>query len=151
MKHTPALLMLGIGNSLRGDDGAGPWICQQLQEEAWPGVTVETAMQIYPEHLHQFMEFDAILVIDASVETLHLKMERIVDLSPGTASSHHQDLPTMVALGRQLFQKDIALYACHIPAMQFDMGQPLSEHTLAHAQAALPLIRNWIERMQQDA
>jgi hydrogenase 3 maturation protease len=25
-------VILGIGNSLKGDDGAGPWICQQLQD-----------------------------------------------------------------------------------------------------------------------
>ena len=151
MHTTPAVLILGLGNNLRGDDGVGHWICHQLQHEDLPGVTVETAMQLYPEHLHQFLDYDAILVVDASVAAAALQIVRIENLSPGTASSHHQDLPTMAALGLQLFNRQIALYACHIPAEQFDIGQAFSASCSQYAQLALPLIRSWIAAQQNPA
>lgn len=68
-------LVLGIGNSLRGDDGVGPWIADRLSVELseCPHVCIKTCQQLTPELAADLADVSRVIFVDAAV-----------DISPGT-------------------------------------------------------------------
>jgi hydrogenase maturation protease len=68
-------LVLGIGNSLRGDDGVGPWIAERLSIEltGCPQVCIKSCQQLTPELAADLADVSLVIFVDAAV-----------DLSPGT-------------------------------------------------------------------
>ncbi|MFM9066593.1 MAG: hydrogenase maturation protease, partial [Planctomycetota bacterium] len=74
-------LILGIGNSLRGDDGVGERVVRALENL---GVASDTCRlmishQWIPELVLAFSDFDRLIVIDASVAHLpgEIRLQRV--------------------------------------------------------------------------
>ena len=138
------LLLLGIGNTLRSDDGAGTYVCNQLQQLLLNNVTIETIQQLQTEHTEEWLKYDAVVVIDASVAATEVRIEKLEPGGNPVTSSHHINLSMMQALAQQLYNKQIQLYTCSIPAQNFEMGETLSPFAKTHADKAVQLLQQWI-------
>ena len=64
-------LILGCGNTLRGDDGVGPWLCAWAERRlcSEPGVRVIARQQWTPELAEDVAAADAVVFIDCSIES----------------------------------------------------------------------------------
>ena len=142
----PTTLLLGIGNTLRSDDGVAAYICARLQEQALPGVTIQTTQQLQTEFLEEFLKYDRVVVVDASVTAGAVELQRVEAGGAAVASSHHMSLSLMAAMAQQLFGKQLQLYACAVPVLHFRMGETLSTVAQEQATKAIALLRNWLQQ-----
>jgi len=139
-----SLLLLGIGNTLRSDDGAGAYVCAQLQQLQPANVQIQIIQQLQTELAEELLHYDAVMIIDASVTAMDVVIERLKPEGAAVASSHHMNVSMMQALAQQLYGKYINFYTCSIPAQNFEMGEILSPITKAHADKAVQLLQQWI-------
>lgn len=69
MKQKPNnILLVGVGNTLRGDDGIGAYICSCIDALKMPGVQTLMTQQLDTALLDELMEADHIIIADASFE-----------------------------------------------------------------------------------
>jgi hydrogenase maturation protease len=138
------ILLLGIGNSLRSDDGIGAYVCAQMQHLQLNNVVIQTAQQLQTEYVEELLNYKAVIVIDASIAATEVSFEKVVAGGSAVASSHHMNLSMMQALAQQLYGKPVELYSCAIPAENFELGDSLSSTAKQHAATAIKLLESQI-------
>jgi hydrogenase maturation protease len=109
MNPTPVpCLILSCGNTLRGDDGVGPWLAAWAEErfEAEPAVRVLSRQQWTPDLAEDVAEADSVVFIDCSMESSPGEV-RVHPIEPATAgpglATHHVGAPELLALGQELY------------------------------------------------
>jgi len=104
----PRCLILACGNTLRGDDGVGPWLaawaedrfCRQLE------VQVISRQQWTPELAEDIARVRAVLFLDCSLLSPAgaVTVAAVDSATPGGAArTHHQGAPELLALAQELF------------------------------------------------
>ena len=135
------LLIIGLGNPLRSDDGIGAQACEVIDRLHWTGVATTTAAQLFPEMVMEMEGYASVIIIDASVEEEQVQLKK---LEPGrtgaVALSHHMDPSGLVALQQLLGGKPADVYLCAIPGVEFGHGERLSPTALLNLQKAVALI-----------
>ena len=126
MSHT---LIIGYGNSLRGDDGAGCIAADLLRNRIRnPQVEILSQHQLLPELMEPISRAARVIFIDASVSGRAGKVQRI-PLRPGPACSRftHYTTPESLLAGSQSLYghtPEATLYT--IPGRNFEIGQELT-------------------------
>lgn len=109
MKPTRArCLILGCGNSLRGDDGVGQWLCAWAERRlcSVPGMRVITRQQWTPDLAEEIAVADSVIFVDCSVATapgsvlLDEVMSTSAEAPPATHACSAQEL---LALAKELY------------------------------------------------
>jgi hydrogenase maturation protease len=139
------ILLLGIGNTLRSDDGVGIYVCEQLLQLQLKKVVIQTAQQLQTELVEELLNYKAVIVVDASIATAEVCFEKVEASGKAASSSHHMNLSMMQALAQQLYGKTIELYSCAIPAENFELGNELSPATKQNAATAVQLLLQQIK------
>lgn len=101
-------LILACGNTLRGDDGIGPWLAswaeQRYTNEA--GIRVISRQQWTLELADEIAAAETVLFVDCSVAEEPGSIS-IVDVEPAAKSAgldtHQQGAPELLALARDLY------------------------------------------------
>jgi hydrogenase maturation protease len=101
-------LILGCGNTLRGDDGVGPWLCAWAERRLYsePGVRVIARQQWTPDLAEDIAAADAVVFIDCSVESAPgtVRLDEISASSGEIApATHTVSAPELLALARDLY------------------------------------------------
>jgi hydrogenase maturation protease len=65
MSPPPKLLVMGIGNDFRRDDGAGREIARHVRAAGLPGVVVEEHTRDVADMLQAWSDFDTVILADA--------------------------------------------------------------------------------------
>ena len=139
-------LVIGYGNSLRSDDGAGIAVAEAIAQ--WPGNEFRTIAchQLLPELAAELATEKIVIFVDAypahDREDVGVELRR---LAPETAMLHPHSLnpSTLLGLCQQLYGSCPQAYWLLIPGHDWHFSEQLSEATLADVQQALWLIRNW--------
>ncbi len=138
------IIILGIGQSLRGDDDAGPqavrlWQKTYPETAADPRVRVEQAGIPGLELIDLMAEADCALLVDAvqsgaAPGKLHLvKPEQVASFDGGSGSAHGWGVAETLALAQELhYPLPLQIYILGIEAASFEMGAPLSK-AVAHS------------------
>jgi hydrogenase maturation protease len=105
---TVRCLILACGNTLRSDDGVGPWLADWA-EERFAGdarVKVISRQQWTPDLAEDIAQAESVLFIDCSVES-DPGAVKLADVSPegnvGDIATHHQSPAQLLALANELF------------------------------------------------
>ena len=129
----PLALVVGIGNSDRGDDGVGPRVARRLRGRVPTGVSV---LECEGDALALIQDWEgvaSVILVDAMspisepgrVHRLDLARNRLpVGFAP--PSTHIFGLAETVELARGLTRLPQSLIAYLIEAAQFETGAPLS-------------------------
>ncbi|MFZ1529883.1 MAG: hydrogenase maturation protease [Ferruginibacter sp.] len=145
MEDKRNILLYGIGNTLRGDDGAGIYVAGEIAKLQLKNLVVETHQQLMLEVIENFLQHAAVLVVDASVTATEVEIKKVTGAPVSApASSHHTSLYLMNAMAAQLYGKKINLYTCAIPAANFELGEHLSAATKKHITIAAEKICKWV-------
>jgi hydrogenase maturation protease len=151
------ILILGIGQSLRGDDAAGleaVRLWQELCPETAQRVRLEFAELPGLGLLDLLKGMDAAVLVDA-VHTmsapgtiLHLSPDDLASFAPDSRSAHGWGVAETLQLGRSLYPSlaDCRISLIGIEAGPMDMGADLSPQV----QAALIRAATMIEKEVQD-
>lgn len=139
-------MVVGIGNTLRGDDGIGKYICTCIEKIKLPNVCSTTAFQLETNLLEEFIQYDTVIIADAAVSGKAVSFINAATLlQQPVSSSHHANAASIAMLAKQLYQKDIEIFLCAIRGCNFEMGEQLSTLAIQHANDAVNTIINWIK------
>jgi hydrogenase maturation protease len=134
------VLLLGVGNDLRGDDGAGPYVVRALEGSVpW---TLRSCHGLVPDLVDELARSDVTIVVDAHADpildrptwTLHTPAEGA--LPPG-AFGHHLDLAALAALTQLLYGRAPVCATLALPARSFDLGEAFSPLTTRAVEEAI--------------
>ena len=138
-RHRHSLLVIGIGNPLRGDDGIGALLAEQVGGRG--------VQQLTPELAAELAELEAVLFIDAWLAPPGAAPE-LIPIAPAAAAagSHRLEPAQLLAISQALYGRAPAAHLLQVPATLFEHGNSLS----AELQAALPkaqeLLSGWLSR-----
>ena len=108
IQTTARCLILACGNTLRGDDGIGPWLADWADERfaGNPAVRVLSRQQWTPELAEEIAGTESVLFIDCSVESapgsVSLMRVKLAAVEPGLAT-HHIAAAELLAMGQELY------------------------------------------------
>ncbi len=130
------VLVVGYGNTLRGDDAAGVRAAERIGA-LYPEVTCRCVQQLSPEIAADLAEADEVFFLDASVTATdvepHLMTEADELAVPETTTidgrSHFVTPAGLVRLCEVLYERRPTVWIVGIPATVMDFGEELSEHT----------------------
>ena len=133
-------LILACGNTLRGDDGVGPWLASWAEQRFAddPRVRVKTQMQWTPELAEEVTACSAVIFVDCSATASPGEIElNEVQAASGdsTAGTHHLDAGQLLALSLELYGRAPAsAQMLSVGAGSTELGEGFSEPV----KAALP-------------
>lgn len=128
-----SILIVGIGNTLRGDDGAGPATARRLRESLSADIRVLVKDSDFVSLLEDWRGVDTVVVIDATSSKSEPGFVRQYDaherpLPAGfsRSSTHALGLAEVIELGRALGQLPARLIVIGIEGRDFTAGEALS-------------------------
>lgn len=138
------ILIIGIGNCGRGDDGLG-WKFTSLVENAGhPLIDCEYRYQLQIEDATLIGEYDWVFFADAS----HRRLKNGFEISPCTASSHYyysshmQSPETILYLASDLYNKFPKAYTIAISGYHWDLKTSTSKKADKNLESAFAFFKN---------
>jgi hydrogenase maturation protease len=162
MNDQLSVLVVGIGNPDRGDDGIGPMVARQLKGRVPLGVNV---LELYDDVLALIEKWDevpSVIVVDAVASITRPGLIYRLDLSNNRfplafapRSTHAFGLAETVELARNLGRLPGSVVAYLIEGEQFETGASLSPVVAKAVEAAveriLMEISSLLERRREHA
>jgi hydrogenase maturation protease len=142
-------LVIGFGNTLRGDDGVGPRIARAVARWGCPDVEAIAAHQLTPELAARVTEADSVIFVDARIaESGGEQCEAIkIDSSGATAEVGHTCSPALLLiLALRAFGREPPAHLITVPAFDLNLGEGLSAATRGVMRTALRLIAAHLPR-----
>lgn len=133
-------MVIGVGNTLRRDDGLGPFIATSLPPT--PGVVTLAVHQLTVDLTAQLSEVDRVLFIDASMTDKQIRLKRATERE---APPGHVFAPTaLLALARAIHGRAPEGWLLSVPGSDFDFGEQLSFQAAAIVPTARKIVLDWI-------
>ena len=133
------IVVIGVGQTMRGDDGVGviavqSWQAQYPQTAALPEIRVEIAELPGLDLLELLSGADHALIVDAikgngRAGEIHVLDEQAISaFDPGAGSAHGWGVAETILLGQKLGRTDLPgdIKIIGITAQQFGIGRSLS-------------------------
>jgi len=135
-------LVIGYGNTLRRDDGAGVRVAEAVEQWALPGVQVLLRHQLAPELADALARAARVVFVDAAAGEQTRPAWRPLRPAPRAAPlAHAADPRALLLLARALFGRAPRAWLLTLPAPDLGYGEGLSPLAAAGAQAALLKLR----------
>ncbi len=145
MKQQKRILLVGVGNTLKGDDGIGAYICSCISNMHLTAVTVLTVHQPDTGLTDDMQNCDIIILADASVEGNGVSFTKINAGNPaGVTSSHYMNATLLLQMTKLLYLHEPELYVCSVTGYNFETGEQLSAKAKKNADKAVGIISMWI-------
>jgi hydrogenase maturation protease len=148
------IIIIGIGQSLRGDDGAGVAAVQQWQQSypqsaSLPTLLIELAELPGLDLLDLILKTDAAIIVDAVRSgarpgSIHLISETdLATFESSSGSAHGMGVAECIALGRRIYPEEMTadIILIGIEASHFGLGDKLSPEV----SQTIPLVAQSIE------
>jgi hydrogenase maturation protease len=136
------VLVFGIGNPGRRDDGLGPALAAALEAKQLEGVTIDADYQLTVEDSVSVAEHDVVVFADADAvgpEPYSLK-----PIGPASGdvgfSTHGAEPGGVLALARQIFEKESEAYVLGIRGYEFELSVEMTERAKSNLEEALKFI-----------
>ncbi|RPJ33421.1 MAG: hydrogenase maturation protease [Verrucomicrobiaceae bacterium] len=139
-------LVIGYGNELRGDDGAGPAVARLIAAQEIPGVAVEICHQLLPEHAAKIAAAECVVFVDAAAgDADEISVRRIQPASHPEFCGHRCDPEKLLHWCSLLASRVPQAWFVQIPAADFGIGEKLSQKTRRHVRDAVVLILRMVK------
>ncbi len=135
------LLVIGYGNTLRGDDGVGPRVAETVGTLRLPGVRTLICQQLSPEHAATISLEQRVIFVDAAVDApQEVQLRQIEPSDTSQLMAHAADPRTMLALSRDVFGHVPHAWWLTIPAVKMDFSEELTPEAQRGVNEAIALI-----------
>lgn len=144
------MLVIGYGNTLRGDDGVGPLVASQVAAWHLPQVNAMDIHQLTPELAAEISQAEVVCFVDAWVPPPgegqdQCKIERLVPQV--TQSLDHDWSPNLLLhLSQTLYGHMPTAYHLLIPATKFDFSETLSPRAIHGMNWAIQTIKSIVNQ-----
>ena len=130
-RHTtnqPAgLLVIGYGNTLRGDDGVGPCVAESVGKLNLPGVRTLVCPLLTPELAEPIAHAAKVIFVDAAVDApTEVQWRKLEPNETSQLMAHAADPRTMLALARDVFGRVPEAWWLTIPAVDLGFSEEFS-------------------------
>jgi hydrogenase maturation protease len=143
------ILVIGYGNTLRGDDGVGYQIAETVTEWQIPRVRSIAVHQLLPELAAAIADVDIVMFIDAIavINSLpaNINITRLAPDPEATFSTHVITPQLLLSLAQRLYGKTPDTYLLTIPAVDFTLGNTLSLLTITGQDLVLNCLKCWLQ------
>lgn len=127
MNHDIHLLVIGYGNTLRGDDGVGPRVAGAIEKLNLPGVRTLICQQLSPEHADPVSRAEKVIFVDAAVDApREVQLRKLEPAASSQLIAHAADPRTLLALARDVFGHAPQAWWLTIPAVKLDFSETLT-------------------------
>jgi hydrogenase maturation protease len=144
--HQPAgrdFLVIGYGNTLRGDDGVGPRVAEAIEKLNLPGMRTLICQQLSPEHAEPVSQARIVVFVDAAVDApREVQFRKLEPAGSSQLMAHAADPRTMLALARDVFGHCPEAWWLTIPAENTGFSEELSPAVRRGLEAAVRKIQN---------
>ncbi len=138
-----SILIIGYGNAIRSDDGAGLRAAEEIARRSPRGVRVLTTHGLTPELAEEIARSGRVIFIDAS-----LRAESVLVRPVAATAQHPENLPTHLLDPSLLLGLTQTLYGklpeesllVEIPARSVELGEHLSPETERFVNEAVALV-----------
>ena len=141
-------LVIGYGNTLRSDDGAGQRVAEKIAQWELPEVRSLAVHQLTPELAEDISQADAVIFIDAvatnSENSISVQIQQLQAADGDTSLGHSCNPRSLLSVTQVLYGKVIKAYWVLIPAVNFDFGEELSSLTRRGIDIALNQVKQII-------
>jgi hydrogenase maturation protease len=143
--NTAAIGIVGIGNTLRSDDGVGAYIVQAIDDKHLPEVNCMVMQQLQTELMEDLTQYKMVIIVDAAVKGMSWIFEKLETVEIQSPSiSHHIDAKTFATLAKQLYNSETQFYYCGIRGENFGIGEKISPTVLQYANEAVEEIFRFV-------
>lgn len=147
---TGQILLLGYGNTLRQDDGAGQRVAETVGTWQLPHVRSLSCHQLMPEQAEDISTVDQVIFVDAFRVAPETGIEVIQQLIKPRISQmrlgHHGDPQSLLFLTHTIYGRSPKATSILIPGKDFGFGESFSNLTEKGIQTALDKIRHLVEK-----
>lgn len=127
--HVP-YLVIGYGNTLRGDDGVGYQIAETVAAWNLKDVRSIAVHQLIPELAEAISHTDTVIFVDAAAdERSQVVLEAIAPTFTDSFSAHYSTPQSLLNLSHCLYGATPQGYHLLIPASDFHFGSTFSAQT----------------------
>jgi hydrogenase maturation protease len=136
------LLVIGYGNSLRSDDGAGVRVAEAVGRWGHPDIRSLAVPQLTPEIADGLAVAESVVFVDARVaeEGSDIEIEAIEPATSVGGVGHVSDPRSLLALTRWLHGRSPRAHLLTVPGVEFALGEEMSTTALRGIVGAL----DWI-------
>lgn len=121
-------LVIGIGNTIRCDDGVGFKLASQIQEHALENVDVIYTHQLLPELSEDISKYEVAVFIDASMELEcgKIAFKELLPKDIEEIDTHHLTPETLLELSYDFYDAKPTAYSVHIGLCSDELKEELS-------------------------
>ena len=135
------MLVIGYGNDLRTDDGAGRCVADAIDARRLNGVAVRSVPQLTPELALDLSGRSVVVFVDASIDDVDVVVRPVDAADSGpTTMSHHGDPASLLAMVPSVGEPPQRAYLVSIPASDLSLGFDLSPRTEAAVAEAVEAV-----------
>jgi len=143
--HKP-VLVIGYGNTLRGDDGFGPYVASQLAARVQhPDIQILTPQQLTPDLAGQVAASRMTILIDARVGDHPGRIHRSLVPVPDRAAptfQHHITPESLAGVTHALYSVTPLMHLFTAESSSFEIQEELSLELLAAAEDVIVQVMN---------
>ena len=147
------LLVICIGNLLRGDDGAAHYLGVQLAQTKFPArINIRRVHQLLPEYALLLRDVQTVVFVDASVSLQpgEVKCERVFAVNNSKIRYLHNMQPgILLQLAGQIMDSPPPAYQLTIGAKAFEEAYHLSPEVWRAMPVAITKFRNLISLLHK--
>ncbi|WP_017304994.1 hydrogenase maturation protease [Spirulina subsalsa] len=147
-------LIIGYGNTLRSDDGAGQKIAETVESWGLEGVSSLAVHQLTPELAAEMAQSRQVIFVDVYPNTGDSNGVQVTPINPKNSHSplgHASNPQSLLALCQVLYRVTPASYWVLIPAENFEFGESFSPLTTQNIPRALEEIQMLLSRVEDYA
>ena len=119
-------LVIGYGNTIRGDDGIGPAVANAIEALAIPGVRTFAVHQLTPELAAEIAEARSVIFVDAAVNVESVRIVAIEAESPASTLAHSSNPRGLLALTNAVYGRTPPAWLATAGGADFGFGTDLS-------------------------
>ena len=123
---TEPALVIGFGNELRRDDGAGPQVCRELEARRPSGVQVRIVHQLTPELAEPLAGARLAVFVDAAAGQRAVRCRPVTESAGAAALGHTGDPAWLLGLAEAAFGRRPPAWLVTVPAEDFGFGSGLT-------------------------
>lgn len=139
------ILIIGVGNTLMGDDGIGAYVAASIEAKHLPGVHVIHVQQMTSDLLDEMLSADHTIIVDASVEGEPVHFYKVKESAPAGASySHYTSAVQLLKMAELVYARQLSVYICAVGAHDLTLQEELSPRGKKNADQAVSTILGWI-------
>ncbi len=141
-------MVVGIGNTLRGDDGVGPFVIDLLRAARVGWLELRTAPALLPEFAVELPGYEAVVFVDADVKAREVTLQPV---AMEASDPLHGVTPTRVVQLARGLGFDGEAWICSVPVQSMDPRVGLSRQAVLASGHAVALLLGVQRRPAEDS